>query len=67
MVKKPTVRPVAWVALGSPGIYHLVDAFVWKQEAQEPLKPMCDTRKHALVYRRDGVYCRFCVVHEGLL
>jgi hypothetical protein len=61
-------RPVAWQPLGTPGVWHLFDTFVWHKGVKFDPKPLCDDRNHAVVYRPDGnIYCRFCIVMEGLL
>ena len=61
-------RPVTWQPIGMPGVWHLFEAYIQRNDMKYSPKPMCDDRNHAVVYRPDGnIYCRFCVVMEGLL
>jgi hypothetical protein len=61
-------RPVTWIAIGEPGIFHLADSYLWRGGPQTAPKPMCGGQNQALVYRPNGdIYCRYCIVHEGLL
>ncbi len=65
--KPPLVRSVAWVRLGTPSVSHLVTATVYPSGPSKP-EPLCQSRKpNAIVYREDGMYCRYCIVQEGVL
>lgn len=62
------IRSIAWVEFpGAPPINHLADTFVWKEGSQKPLTAICGGEKHAVVYRKDGIYCRYCVGHEAIV
>ena len=58
------IRPVQWHTLGTRAVLHLFDV----RDKASPFDPapLCGQRGIAVVERRDGTYCRFCVAHEGL-
>lgn len=62
------MKLLSWQGVGIPDVHHLFEVEVWKpgRAAKGSKLPLCGGRRDAMVYREDGLYCRYCVALEGV-
>lgn len=52
---------IEWESIGIPSVYHLL-----RVDKEASNIPLCGGNDIALVCRRDGLYCRYCISLEGV-